>query len=144
MPEAFIPPMPERVARPQRMPTMEELPLPGQAILQASRSEAVAAPPPPEARRMSLMQRLAAVGLGRGRDDTGPAPAPQAELPAMDTTPPTATHAIYGRRTASQPAAPAYRPAQGQLDSQGRVPAPTRSFEDDQLEIPAFLRRQAK
>jgi cell division protein FtsZ len=34
--------------------------------------------------------------------------------------------------------------AQGQLDSQGRVPAPTRSFEDDQLEIPAFLRRQAK
>ncbi len=144
MPEAFIPPMPERVARPQRMPTMEELPLPGQAILQASRSEAVAAPPPPEARRMSLMQRLAAVGLGRGRDDTNPAPAPQAELPAMDTTPPTATHAMYGRRPASQPAAPAYRPAQGQLDSQGRVPAPARSFEDDQLEIPAFLRRQAK
>jgi len=144
MQEAFIPPMPERVTRPQRMPTMEELPLPGQAILQASRSEAVAAPPPPEARRMSLMQRLAAVGLGRGRDDTAPAPAPEAELPAMDTTPPTATHAMYGRRTASQPAAPAYRAAQGQLDSQGRVPAPTRSFEDDQLEIPAFLRRQAK
>ncbi len=149
MQEAFIPPMPERVARPQRMPTMEELPLPGQAILQASRSDAVAAPPPPEAKRMSLMQRLAAVGLGRARDEaapaSAPAPAPQPmEAPAMETAQPTATHAMYGRRPAPAPAAPAYRPAQGQLDAQGRVPAPTRSFEDDQLEIPAFLRRQAK
>ncbi len=62
----------------------------------------------------------------------------------METAQPTATHAMYGRRPAPAPAAPAYRPAQGQLDAQGRVPAPTRSFEDDQLEIPAFLRRQAK
>ncbi|MCU0819278.1 MAG: cell division protein FtsZ [Beijerinckiaceae bacterium] len=145
MQEAFIPPMPERVARPQRMPTMEELPLPGQAILQASRSDAVAAPPPPEAKRMSLMQRLAAVGLGRGRDEAAPAPAPQQpEVPAMDSGQPTATHAMYGRRPTPAPAAPAYRPAQGQLDAQGRAPAPARSIEDDQLEIPAFLRRQAK
>jgi cell division protein FtsZ len=58
---------------------------------------------------------------------------------------PSATHALYGRRpTAQQPQAAAYRPAQGQLDGQGRIPAPTRSFEDDQLEIPAFLRRQSK
>jgi cell division protein FtsZ len=32
------------------------------------------------------------------------------------------------------------RAAQGQLDSHGRVQA--RTIEDDQLEIPAFLRRQ--
>lgn len=150
MAETFIPPMPERVTRPQRMPTMEELPLPGQAILQASRSDAVAAPPPPEAKRMSLMQRLAAVGLGRGRDDAAPegAPAPAAQpveaAQAPEAAQPTATHAMYGRRPAPAPAAPAYRPAQGQLDAQGRIPAPTRPFEDDQLEIPAFLRRQAK
>ena len=36
-----------------------------------------------------------------------------------------------------------YRPAQGALDPQGRVMSSPRSIEDDQLEIPAFLRRQA-
>jgi cell division protein FtsZ len=150
MEEAFIPPQPERIARPQRMPTMEELPLPGQAMLQAQRSEAVAAPPPPEAKRMSLMQRLAAVGFGRPKDEAAQEELPPA--PAMEAAPlpaphaqPSATHALYGRRpTAAQPAAAPYRPAQGQLDAQGRIPAPVRSFEDDQLEIPAFLRRQAK
>lgn len=155
MEEAFIPPEPERVARAQRMPTMEEFPLPGQAMLQAHRTEAAAAPPPPEAKRMSLMQRLAAVGFGRPKDETQtqdePATLPQvaaseaappaAQMPAQ----PSATHALYGRRPAAQqPAAAPYRPAQGQLDGQGRIPAPTRSFEDDQLEIPAFLRRQSK
>jgi cell division protein FtsZ len=155
MDEAFIPPEPERVARPQRMPTMEEFPLPGQAMLQAQRTEAAAAPPPPEAKRMSLMQRLAAVGFGRPKDEA-PMQEEAASLPplAMDepTAPaspiaaqPSATHALYGRRpVAQQPQAAAYRPAQGQLDGQGRIPAPTRSFEDDQLEIPAFLRRQSK
>ncbi len=40
--------------------------------------------------------------------------------------------------------APGYRPAQGSLDPQGRAQAPApRGLEDDQLEIPAFLRRQA-
>jgi cell division protein FtsZ len=124
-------------------------------MLQAHRTEAAAAPPPPEAKRMSLMQRLAAVGFGRPKDDAQvqdeqipelqSAPAetasPAAHLPAQ----PSATHALYGRRPATQqPAAAPYRPAQGQLDGQGRIPAPTRSFEDDQLEIPAFLRRQSK
>jgi cell division protein FtsZ len=104
---------------------------------------------------MSLMQRLAAVGFGRPKDDAQlqdePAPAPQSAatepaLPAAQVpAQPSATHALYGRRpVAQQPAAAPYRPAQGQLDGQGRIPAPTRSFEDDQLEIPAFLRRQSK
>ncbi|MGL5447392.1 MAG: cell division protein FtsZ [Rhabdaerophilum sp.] len=153
MEEAFIPPEPERIARAQRMPTMEEFPLPGQAMLQAHRTEASIAPPPPEAKRMSLMQRLAAVGFGRPKDETGahedvapiPAPVQESAPTPQASAQPSATHALYGRRPAPpQPAAPAYRPAQGQLDAQGRAPAPTRSFEDDQLEIPAFLRRQSK
>jgi cell division protein FtsZ len=38
-----------------------------------------------------------------------------------------------------------YAPRRGQLDDQGRVTPQTRaSIEDEQLEIPAFLRRQAK
>jgi cell division protein FtsZ len=69
--------------------------------------------------------------------------APAAEAPAQ----PSATHQMYAKRPAAPvSAAPAqpYRPAQGSLDAHGRVPAPSRAFEDDQLEIPAFLRRQAK
>jgi cell division protein FtsZ len=142
--ETFIPPAPERVVRPQRMPSMDELPLPAQAMLQASRQDAMTAPPPPEAKRMSLMQRLASVGFGRGKDDEAVDGA-ETQVPAMPAAAqPSATHALYARRPAAQPTQPAHRPAQGQLDAQGRVPAPTRSFEDDQLEIPAFLRRQAK
>jgi cell division protein FtsZ len=39
--------------------------------------------------------------------------------------------------------APGYRPAQGALDPHGRLPNPARNAEDEHLEIPAFLRRQA-
>ncbi|TXN64679.1 cell division protein FtsZ, partial [Methylobacterium sp. WL6] len=41
------------------------------------------------------------------------------------------------------PVAPTYRPAQGNLDAQGRMAPQPRMMDDDQLEIPAFLRRQA-
>jgi cell division protein FtsZ len=145
VPEAFIPPAPERgPVRTQRMPTMEELPRPAQAVLQASRQEAVSALPAPEQKRMTLMQRLAAVGLGARREDEA-APAPQ--MPEASAAPgPSAAHEMYARRPAAPAApAPAYRPAQGALDPQGRPSAPVpRGFEDDQLEIPAFLRRQVK
>jgi cell division protein FtsZ len=147
MPQAFIPPAPEPLpVRAQRMPNMEELPRPAQAIMQARNEDAIAAPPPPEQKRMTLMQRLAAVGLGgRREEETAPAPAPRIEPPVA--TEPSATHAMYARRPAtpaSAAASPAYRPAQGHLDAQGRQPVPARGFEDDQLEIPAFLRRQSK
>jgi cell division protein FtsZ len=139
----FIPPMPERaVVRPTRMPRIEDLPVPAQNQIAASRG-AQAAPPPPNAadqKRMSLMQRLASVGFGRKDEEmhepqqhVRQAPQPPAAPPA-----PSAAHAEYMRR----PAAPAARPAQGQLDQLGRA-APNRSSEEDQLEIPAFLRRQA-
>lgn len=36
-----------------------------------------------------------------------------------------------------------YAPRRGQLDEHGRVVQPRQIQEDDQLEIPAFLRRQA-
>jgi cell division protein FtsZ len=47
------------------------------------------------------------------------------------------------RRLSSQDAQ-LYAPRRGQLDDQGRLsPQPRATQEDDQLEIPAFLRRQA-
>jgi cell division protein FtsZ len=43
------------------------------------------------------------------------------------------------------PEASVYAPRRGQLDDQGRVtPQARTTHEDEQLEIPAFLRRQAK
>jgi cell division protein FtsZ len=66
-PRAFIPPAPERtVNRPRRMPGIDELPRPAQAELRAKRGEAEI--DHPEKRKVSLLRRLAAVGLGR-RDE---------------------------------------------------------------------------
>ena len=67
-PEAFIPPQPERVPpRGMRMPRIDELPVPAQKEIRARRGELPEEHP--EKRRTSLLQRLAAVGLGRRDDD---------------------------------------------------------------------------
>jgi len=149
--DTFIPPQAERI-KPARLPRVEELPMPAQNQL-AARS----APPVPqpahsaEQKRMSLMQRLASVGFGRkdeGAPEAAPAPALQPRMvtppAAAPTAPaaaqaPSAAHAEYMRRPAQPQVA---RAAEGQLDVRGRAPTP-RLTEDDQLEIPAFLRRQA-
>ncbi|MCC0037335.1 MAG: cell division protein FtsZ [Hoeflea sp.] len=57
---------------------------------------------------------------------------------------PTAAQAPQARRPLSSEAS-VYAPRRGQLDDQGRMTPQMRSTqEDEQLEIPAFLRRQAK
>ncbi|MBW0002943.1 MAG: cell division protein FtsZ [Hyphomicrobiales bacterium] len=149
MAEAFIPPQPERpVVRAPRMPRVEDLPLPGQNQLRAAKG--LARPVQPvEAKRMTLLQRLAAVGLGRREDAeeevpaSSPAqaqPAAQPSVPRQIAPPSPAGSAASpsGRRV---PAPPAPRAPHG-LDQHGR-PLQQRTFEDDQLEIPAFLRRQS-
>jgi cell division protein FtsZ len=145
---SFIPPVPERaLVRPTRMPRIEDLPVPAQNQIAASR---VAQSAPQQnvvdQKRMSLMQRLASVGFGRKDEEAQEAPArqmPQVPMapvaqPAQSPAGPSAAHAEYMRR----PAPAAARPAQGQLDQLGRV-APNRNSEEDHLEIPAFLRRQS-
>ncbi|WP_342361308.1 cell division protein FtsZ [Terrarubrum flagellatum] len=134
--EDFAPPRPDPVIRPMRMPRMEELPAPAQRQIEAARPVAIPAAPtsPVESKRMTLLQRLAAVGLGRKEDEAAPPP------PATAPAAPLPVHNEYARR----PIAPAQpRAPQGQLDSHGRAPIPARSMEEEQLEIPAFLRRQA-
>jgi cell division protein FtsZ len=143
MPKAFIPPAPDRTAaRTPRMPRIDELPLPAQNEIKAQRGEL--ADDHPEKRRMSLMQRLASVGLGR-RAEEAEAPRaprtaqamPQFERPQRPTARnpegrPDDPVSEYARRSAPQG-----------LDPHGR-PAPVHnSAEEDQLDIPAFLRRQA-
>jgi cell division protein FtsZ len=140
---AFIPPQAERaVLRPARMPRVDELPVPAQNQIRASRSDAESGQ---DQKRMTLLQRLATVGFGRRDEVSGPVHAPveapvQSHRPAPEAPRAAVSpvHAEYAKR----PAAPqGYRPAQGQLDPQGRMPHQARNVEDDQLEIPAFLRR---
>ena len=144
MPAApFIPPQAERPMRPTRMPRVEDLPVPAQNQLRATRDADAASHP--DQRRMSLLQRLATVGLGRKDQPAGNA-AP--ERPQVPTARPGAegaqrpsvspVHSEYTKRAAPQ----GYRPAQGSLDPHGRAPAQHKSLDDEQLEIPAFLRRQ--
>ena len=135
----FIPPAAERAMRPTRMPRVEDLPVPAQKQLRAARGDGDAA----ANERKSLLQRLATVGFGR-RDEpvqTAPAQAPAEPMPAPEPAPrPVEPPAEYARRQAP---APAFAPAKGNLDRQGRAAAPARPAEDDHLEIPAFLRRQS-
>jgi cell division protein FtsZ len=144
MPEpSFIAPMPERaIVRPTRMPDVKELPMPVQNQIAANRGVQVAPQPPASAdqRRMSLMQRLASVGFGRKEEETAEVPVPVRQVPPAPVAAPapSAAHAEYMRR----PAQAASRPPQGQLDPHGRT-QPNRTSEEDHLEIPAFLRRQA-
>jgi cell division protein FtsZ len=139
--DSFIPPEAERI-KPARLPRVEDLPRPAQNEIAALSAPPVQQPAhSADSKRMSLMQRLASVGFGR-RDDipaeAALAPAQRAATSASAAAP-SAAHAEYMRRP-PQPAVT--RAAEGQLDTRGRSPA-ARNSEDDQLEIPAFLRRQA-
>jgi cell division protein FtsZ len=152
MPAAFIPPMPEPVMRQPRMPRVDELPMPAQAEIRAQRGEVT--DNHPEKQRLSLMQRLASVGLGKKDEAEAPQapraarPMPQFERPQTRPTArnPEGRHA-ESQAPAARPADPvseyARRPAPQGLDPHGR-PAPVHNpSEEDQLDIPAFLRRQA-
>ncbi|MCC6946564.1 MAG: cell division protein FtsZ [Bradyrhizobiaceae bacterium] len=137
----FLPPRPERagVVRAPRMPRVDELPVPAQNEIRASRGETTEHQSL-ERKRMSLLQRLAQVGLGRREDkDDGS----EAQEPAVAASDEGALRGAPERRTQEQVSEytrrPAGRPAAA--DSAAR-PGRTR-IEEDELEIPAFLRRQA-
>jgi cell division protein FtsZ len=163
-PRAFIPPAPERtVNRPRRMPGIDELPRPAQAELRAKRGEGDV--DHPEKRKVSLLRRLAAVGLGR-RDDQEepermapnarpvrppmPAPAPRPvdrpiDRPIDRAAPPPrpAMPAAAMPRNAEPVSEYAKRPPHPGLDPLARPAPMQKPVEEDQLDIPAFLRRQA-
>jgi cell division protein FtsZ len=150
---AFIPPTPERSAnRGQRMPRIDELPVPAQNELRAMRGED--APEAPEKRRMGLLQRLASVGLGGRREDEEAMDAPPAQHPRMGPIPQPPARPMQPRPAVSRPpeggrpsepvSEYARRPGHQGLDPLGRQAPVNNSHDEDQLDIPAFLRRQAK
>jgi cell division protein FtsZ len=142
-PATFIPPAPERTVRTPRMPRIDELPLPAQNEIRAQRGEL--AEDHPEQRRMSLMQRLASVGLGRRMEEAAPPPAPRTARPMPQFERP--PQRPIARQPEGRPGDPvseyARRAAPQGLDPHGRPAAVHNSPEEDQLDIPAFLRRQA-
>lgn len=143
-PENFIPPQAERPVRAPRMPRLDELPMPAQAELRQARGEVEEETP--QKSRLSLLQRLANVGLGR-RDEESEAPvAARTTGPAMPPLPDRRPQKSVAQQiAASEPVSEyARRPAPQGLDMHGR-PAPVAPTPqgDDHLDIPAFLRRQA-
>jgi len=151
----FIPPQAERPAvRAPRMPRIDELPMPAQNQIRARQAEAAEAAAPQKP-RVGLLQRLASVGLGRreGEDEAEARPAPRPVAPERAAPPmPKAQQMPPLQRAPEARAEPvseyakrpvAARPAPQGLDQHGRPAPVNNALEDDQLEIPAFLRRQA-
>ena len=171
-PAAFIPPQAERVEnRGPRMPRIDELPMPAQNAIRASRGEHIEELP--EKRHMTLLQRLAAVGLGRRDGDDKAPQAPPAvrqlpqqvpqyipqQLPQYAAQPPRqqplqpqlqqqpqyqqSPPQLQEPRASAPVSDYAKRPAPQGLDIHGRQTPGLKPVDDDQLDIPAFLRRQA-
>ncbi|MEY4091155.1 MAG: hypothetical protein RLZZ496_337 [Pseudomonadota bacterium] len=127
----FVPPVSERPMRPVRMPSAEDFPPIAQRSLEAGHQDR-AAPAAVEGQKKSLMERLVSAGFGGRRADP-------AEMPA----PPRAV-SVEQQPMMAQPEMPAQAPRPVQQPVQAARPAaPQRMFEDDQMEIPAFLRRQS-
>jgi cell division protein FtsZ len=143
-PDTFIPQAAERPpARAPRMPKFEDLPMPAQNEIRHARGDVEEEHP--QKTRMSLLQRLANVGLGRRDEETEPPIAARAAGPAMAPLPERKPQRSAGQQIATHEPVSEYarRPAPQGLDVHGRpaavAPAPQG---DDHLDIPAFLRRQ--
>jgi cell division protein FtsZ len=150
-PETFIPQAAERAPhRTPRMPKFEDLPMPAQNEIRHARGEADEEHP--QKTRMSLLQRLANVGLGRRDEETeppiaarasGPAMPPMAPMPPLPERKP--QRSVAQQMAVNEPVSEyARRSAPQGLDVHGR-PAPVAAMPqgDDHLDIPAFLRRQS-
>jgi cell division protein FtsZ len=152
-PETFIPQAAERAPmRAPRMPKFEDLPMPAQNEIRQARGEQARGDVEddhPQKTRMSLLQRLANVGLGRRDEESEPPIAARASGPAMAPMPPLPERkpqrTVAQQMAANEPVSEyARRPAPQGLDVHGR-PAPVAAMPqgDDHLDIPAFLRRQS-
>jgi cell division protein FtsZ len=147
-PETFIPQAAERgPVRTPRMPKFEDLPMPAQNEIRQARGEVDEEHP--QKTRMSLLQRLANVGLGRRDEETEPPIAARASGPSMSPMPPLPERkpqrSVAQQIASSEPVSEyARRPAPQGLDAHGRPATVAAAPQgDDHLDIPAFLRRQA-
>ena len=119
-----------RAPEPVRMPKVEDFPPVVKAEMDHRAHPASAVPE--ERGPMGLLKRITN-SLGR-RDEEEAVPSDMMDAPSL---------APQARRTLS-PEASLYAPRRGNLDDHGRqTPSSASQHDDDQLEIPAFLRRQS-
>ena len=127
-PPAPAPVMPERSPAPSaarvRMPAIDDFPPQVKKQIEAQQSRIESIADHAQKKKPGLFQRLASVGLGR-KDDPPAAPAQREPSIAMQPAP---------QRPSMQARAPSPAPQPQHHDQH---------LDDDQLEIPAFLRRQA-
>jgi cell division protein FtsZ len=115
-----------------RMPAIEDFPPIAQKQIAAQQTRIEHIAEHAARKKMGLFERLANVGLKR-KDE----PSPAAREPSI-----TAPASQPASRTA-QAASRAVQPQAARPQPQVAAPAPEPAYDDDQLEIPAFLRRQA-
>jgi cell division protein FtsZ len=121
--DPYVPEQAERPAYRPRMPRIEEFPMPVQNQMRARNGEAA---DDHEKRQMTLLEKLASSLSGKGRSEAAEErPAPVRRMPEV-----------------AQEPAQARRPEGRDLLDPGSRPARAAEAQDD-LEIPAFLRRQA-
>ncbi len=144
--EAAPEPIPAPAAAAARLPEVEDFPPIARRQIAAQAEEP--AESPANRKRKGLFERLAGVGLGRKEGEevqrTGePAMAP----PQRRVAPPPAPRqrvAAGGGSAAIAIAEPIMEDfEEQQVAAPGQAPAASQELSDDQLEIPAFLRRQA-
>jgi cell division protein FtsZ len=139
-PQMVHSPAPQREAIPQpvaaaqpRMPRVEDFPPLVKAEVEAKSRPAEHHDSGP----MSLLKRLTN-GLTRREEEPARLQPAQPREPKLRQVAPEVR-----RAAATSQDAQLYAPRRGQLDEHGRIAPQARPQEDDQLEIPAFLRRQA-
>jgi len=151
--KSFQPAPPAAIKRPvRRMPNVEELPMVAQKAIKAHSGQAPEVGLAEQKRKVGFLERLANVGRGKKDED--------AEMPSK-LEPEFGQRPVAPQRSSAEAPAPrpvridrprevAITPAPKQAAAQPQVArtaamaaAPAESFDDDDLEIPAFLRRRA-
>jgi cell division protein FtsZ len=150
--QTFVPAAPAMVQRPvRRMPNVEEFPVPAQNALKARHGEAPSVGLAAQKKKVGFLERLSNVARGRkDEEDASPikrepefgAPRPAKVASKSDTAP----KGLKIERPGGEPAMAALpKLVDGEpkiVSMETREPI-DESLEDDDLEIPAFLRRRA-
>jgi len=162
-PRNFQPAPPTTIRRPvRRMPSMDELPVVAQNEIRAQSGQAPVVGLAAQKKRVGFLERLASVGRAKKEADAEmPAKlepefgqprqfaAPEAPRPQPQAQPQAQAMAARGirierpRGEAAVAAGPKRIEAQPRIQAAEVAAAPAESFAEDDLEIPAFLRRRA-
>ena len=149
----FQPAPPAAIKRPvRRMPNVEELPMVAQKAIKAHSGEAPEVGLAEQKRKVGFLERLASVGRGRKSEDAEMPSKLEPEFGQRRPTPEAprqeaaATRGVRIDRPREVVAAPPPKQHTAQplvARTAAMAAAPAESFDDDDLEIPAFLRRRA-